>query len=156
MSKQTGRRAVQPVPPPVVPGRLVREERSLTQTTTYTGPIPAPELFKAYGEVLPDAPDRILRMAEDEAKGRRDREMWKVKGDVILAHLGVACGLAIGMTTVIAGATVVMAGHDWAGFGLGGTGLAGLVGVFIYGTRAIAASKEAPPAKDQAVTKADK
>lgn len=164
MPKQTGRRVVQPVPSPVIrpvspravqPTITVVQEQT-TMETLHTGPIPSPDVFKAYGEVLQDAPDRILRMAEDEAKGRRDREMWKVKGDVILAPLGVVCGFAIGVTTVIAGASVVMAGHDLAGFGLGGTGLASLVGVFIYGTRAIAASKDAAPTKDQTVAKTDK
>lgn len=147
---------MQPAPPQVIRPTITVVQEETTTQTLHSGPIPAPDMFKAYGEVLPDAPDRILRMAEDEAKGRRDREMWKVKGDVILAHVGVACGLVIGVTTVIAGAWVAMNGHDWAGFGLGSTGVAGLVGVFIYGTRANNAGKAAQSEKDQAVAKTDK
>lgn len=157
MASKPGRRAVQPVPPPVTrPVVPVVTERTISQTTVTTGPIPSPEIFKAYGEVLIDAPDRILRMAEQEAEQRQAREMWKVRGDVILAHLGVVCGFAIGVTTVLAGASVVMAGHDLAGFGLGSAGLAGLVGVFIYGTRANAAGKAAQQEQVQTVAKADK
>ena len=31
---------------------------------SFRGPLPAPEDFKAYGDVIPDAPERILSMME--------------------------------------------------------------------------------------------
>ena len=38
----------------------------VAETKFSSGPLPAPEEFQRYGEVLPDAPERILRMAEHE------------------------------------------------------------------------------------------
>jgi uncharacterized membrane protein len=34
----------------------------------YQGPIPSPELFKQYGEVIADAPERILRVFEQDSE----------------------------------------------------------------------------------------
>lgn len=48
-----------------------RSERT-SISIEFSGPIPLPEHFKAYGDVLPDAPDRILAMAEREQENRSD------------------------------------------------------------------------------------
>lgn len=39
---------------------------------SHSGPLPSPEDFKKYGEVLPDAPERIMAMAEEEQQIRKD------------------------------------------------------------------------------------
>lgn len=144
MANKPGRRTVQPVPRVPVP---IVTEHTISQTTVTTGPIPSPDIFKAYGEVLPDAPDRILRMAEDEAKGRRDREMWQARSKAIQPHLGTVAGLIIGVVTVMSGANVAISGHEWTGFGVVLLGLASLVGVFITGkvTTVLAKKDETDP-----------
>ena len=40
----------------------------------FTGPIPPPEILHQYREVLPDAPERILSMAEKQQNHRMDLE----------------------------------------------------------------------------------
>lgn len=45
----------------------VRQER-----TSFNGPIPHPDIFKKYGEVVSDAPERILRVFEDDSKHSRE------------------------------------------------------------------------------------
>ena len=42
--------------------------------TTFTGPLPHPEIFRQYGEIVPDAPERILRVFEDDSKHIRDMQ----------------------------------------------------------------------------------
>lgn len=39
--------------------------------TSTTGPLPPPDLLREYGEIVPNSPERIIRMMEDEAKHRR-------------------------------------------------------------------------------------
>ena len=38
----------------------------ISHTEIFSGPLPSPRAFAKYNEVLPDAADRILRMAEKE------------------------------------------------------------------------------------------
>lgn len=38
----------------------------------YSGPLPHPDLFRQYGEVIPDAPERILRVFEDDSRHVRE------------------------------------------------------------------------------------
>jgi uncharacterized membrane protein len=38
----------------------------------FQGPIPHPDIFRKYGEIVPDAPERILRVFEDDSKHARD------------------------------------------------------------------------------------
>ena len=41
---------------------------------TFQGPLPAPEDFKAYGEVINNAPERILAMTEKQVNHRIQTE----------------------------------------------------------------------------------
>jgi uncharacterized membrane protein len=100
----------------------------------FTGPIPAPETLAGYRDVLPDAPDRILRMAEVEAAERQSRLRWETQGAVIRAQSGVVSAFLLCLIAIGSGAYLVMNGHDIAGTLFAGAGLTSLVGVFIYGT----------------------
>ena len=45
------------------------------ETSRFEGPIPSPEIFKQYAEVIPDAPERILAVFEQDSRHIRDIEM---------------------------------------------------------------------------------
>ena len=45
------------------------------ETSRFEGPIPSPEIFKQYAEIIPDAPERILAVFEQDSKHIRDIEM---------------------------------------------------------------------------------
>lgn len=49
--------------------------QSVVNHTSFTGPIPHPEIFREYGEIIPDAPERILRVFEDDSKHVRDMQI---------------------------------------------------------------------------------
>jgi len=62
----------------------VRQER-----TSFNGPIPHPDIFKKYGEVIPDAPERILRVFEEDSKHSREMQSKALdaqKGDNRRVH----------------------------------------------------------------------
>lgn len=40
----------------------------------FAGPLPPPEVFKQYGNVIPDAPERILKVFEEDSKHTRDMQ----------------------------------------------------------------------------------
>lgn len=85
----------------VLPGTKPIGERiqSITaQRTTFNGPIPHPEIFRKYGEVVPDAPERILKVFEEDSRHVRDIEVAALnaqKGDNKRVHW-MAWSLIIG------------------------------------------------------------
>ncbi|HEY6329129.1 MAG TPA: DUF2335 domain-containing protein [Blastocatellia bacterium] len=113
-------------------------------SVTFAGPIPPPELLKKYAETIPNAPERILAMAERQSAHRERMERWKV----ILAFLGVLFALIITLVSLYLGYSLIRADHDIGGTVIGGLGLSGLVGVFVYGTRARRAQSAARVSED--------
>ncbi len=95
----------------------------------FSGPIPPPELFKQYEEVLPGSADRILVMSENQSIHRIKMESrvitfdtWRSMLGLVFAFLLVAGGIiggiylikhdkdAIGITTMFGPlATVILA-----------------------------------------------
>ena len=61
----------------------------------YSGPLPPAQEFKAYGEVLPNAPERILAMAEGEQKHRHKKEIRALNARAFVSILGMLFGVGI-------------------------------------------------------------
>lgn len=58
-----------------LPGEAPAQQRVnqiVAQQTHFHGPIPHPEIFRQYGDVIPDAPERIMRVFEEDSKHARD------------------------------------------------------------------------------------
>lgn len=49
--------------------------RQITQQTRFEGPLPHPEIFRQYGDVIPNAPERILKVFEEDSRHVRDIQM---------------------------------------------------------------------------------
>jgi uncharacterized membrane protein len=47
---------------------------AIEERSSYSGPLPPPEDFKAYGDVLPNAPERILNAFEKQLSHRVETE----------------------------------------------------------------------------------
>ncbi|MCX8519350.1 MAG: DUF2335 domain-containing protein [Methylophilaceae bacterium] len=61
-----------------IPGTQAVEKRVaqvVSQHASYEGPIPHPDVFRKYGEVVADAPERILAVFEQDSKHARDIQM---------------------------------------------------------------------------------
>lgn len=65
--------------------------------TTYNGPLPPPSLLREYQEMIPDSPERFLRIVEKEQNHRLSCEN-KIIGNQIFQNWA---GLAIGTALVI-------------------------------------------------------
>jgi len=100
----------------------------------HQGPIPDPDTLAGYNAVVPDAAERILRMAEDEAAHRQALEK-DAQGDNIKDRLRARREILIGQIfafllcslVVVAGAYVAVSGEGWPGTVLGATGLSGII-----------------------------
>lgn len=96
-----------------------------------------------YEEILPGAAERILSMAEEQSKHRRSMEKIVIESGSIDSLLGVVTGFLIGISTISGGVFLAYNNKELSGLALGTSGLASLVGVFIYGTRSRRKEREA-------------
>lgn len=104
----------------------------------FSGPLPPPDLFREYDEVLPGAAERILSMTEREMEHRHRMESRSLEivaenqprrtlgmaigGGLALAALGIALVMVLNDESATAAFLVTMQ-------------VLALVGIFVYGTR---------------------
>ena len=111
-------------------------------TVTWSGPVPSPDTIEYYNRVVPGAGERILAMAEEESRVRRETMLRdhetenRVKeSDILLYHKSVFYGqtLAAIVLLAIVAAIIVCAvcGHGGAAAAVAGMGAAGIVSNFI-------------------------
>lgn len=79
----------------------------------YSGPLPPAQEFKAYGEVIKDAPERILAMAEREQMQRHKREDYTMKVSFVDNIIGMIFGITVAGGCVFAAYYLGINGHDW-------------------------------------------
>jgi uncharacterized membrane protein len=104
------------------------------QVSTYSGPIPPPDLLKKFDEIDPGRAARLMDWAEDQSRHRMAIEARVIKNDIIKSWVGLVSAFVLTMTAIILGFILIYCGHDWAGSVVSTSGLAGLAGTFIYGT----------------------
>lgn len=101
----------------------------------YSGPLPPPSILEKYDQVISNGAERIMVMAEEQSKHRRELEKKALDTDSRNSLLGVIFAFILGLTTIIVGGIAVLKGYSWPGTIIGSAGLVGLVSAFIYGTR---------------------
>ena len=55
----------------------------------FVGPLPPPRVLQAYGEAVPDAPERIMDMAEAQARHRMQMDRLGLVAAVVVAALAI-------------------------------------------------------------------
>jgi uncharacterized membrane protein len=61
------------------PEKRIEQLLSQTSHTHFSGPIPHPEIFKLYGEIVPDAPERILTVFEQDSRSARELPVMAIE-----------------------------------------------------------------------------
>jgi Predicted membrane protein len=141
-NKPPAKRPNSPAPSQKAPG--VSSSTSITvQKSEFHGPLPPPELLRQYNDIIPDAAERIMLLFEQQAAHRMDLERRTIYGDNKRAGWGIVCGTVVSLTVLGAATYLVATGHDWAGATLAGIDIAGIVGVFVYGTNIRRKEREA-------------
>lgn len=90
-----------------------REQVELRAERFWSGALPRPEDFAKYGEVVPDAPERILRMAEAEQQHRIDMEGQIVPANNKAGLRGQWLGAAISVVALALAVVASWIGAPW-------------------------------------------
>lgn len=114
-----------------------RQQVSLIQqqlsVSSFSGPIPPPEILKKYDEICPGAADRLIQMAENQSSHRHSMENRSLELDHQRSMAGMWCGFAVALAGFSVAAWIAWLGHPWIGMMFASVDIVSLVGVFVYG-----------------------
>lgn len=99
---------------------------------SFTGPLPSPEILSKYNEVLPNAAERIISMAEAQAKHRQEIEKTMAFNDILNSRRGLIFAFIIVMSTIIAGTSLIYFGREASGLATIITPIVAVAGLFVY------------------------
>jgi uncharacterized membrane protein len=100
---------------------------------TYSGPLPHPEILEHYDRIVPGGAERIFAQFESQSSHRQKIEYRVIRSNSFVQIFGAISALILGLAAIGGGLFLVYAGKSIEGFGAFFTGLASLVGVYIYG-----------------------
>lgn len=97
----------------------------------YSGPLPPPEYIAAYKDVLPDAPERIFAMAEQEQKHRHNIENEVAMRTLRQRSTGQILGFVLALLFGVASFVLGLNGVVWLAGILGTSTVIGLAVIFV-------------------------
>ena len=123
-----------------IPDKKVERAVAKVIQSAFSGPIPPPSIIKGYEEIMPGAAERIIAMAENQAKHRQDMEKIMVNAEARDSLLGVVFAFILGVGCLVTSAIIVICVPEKTGAissaMVGITGIASIIVGFIKGTRA--------------------
>ena len=105
------------------------------QVAQHSGPLPPPAMLEEYNKIVPNAAERIIKMAEDQSAHRIKLETQVISADTRNSTFGIVSALVITLGVLVLAAYALKLGQTIAGGFLGTLGVGSIVGAFIYGTR---------------------
>lgn len=115
-------------PPPPPPNTSIA---TLTQSVSFSGPLPPPGLLARYNDVIPNGAERIMAMAERQSAHRESLEAKVVAGNVASQARGSHYAFIICLITIVGGFVLIGMGKSIYGISAVIASLATLAGVFV-------------------------
>jgi len=103
--------------------------------TSFSGPLPPPEVLHGYESVLPGLADRVVKMAENQSAHRQRLESRVIWFDGVRSSLGLVFGLIIALAGIVAGTYLILGGNSTAGLASLIIPLGVIIGAFVYQKR---------------------
>lgn len=100
---------------------------------SFSGPVPPPQILDGYNKIIPGAAERILGMAEADAKHQQNMDkqiLLLASGD---SKRGQIFGFLIAIAAFVTCIGSILLGSEKTAIVIGGTSVVGLVSVFITG-----------------------
>ena len=133
------------------PAKAVKE---VVVSRASSGPLPDPDVFQRYEEILPGAAERILAMAEANAAARREAQQRDLEATIAAVNRqidrqtrGQWLGFGISILALFVTLVALLTGHPATAGVLGSTTVIGLATVFVLGQKY--GEKPAVPEKPQ-------
>ncbi len=98
----------------------------------FSGPIPPPQILQQYNNIVPDAAERIIRMAEKQSDHRMGLERKVVDSNIIRSYLGIFIAAVIAVYGLYIAKEISINGNPWAAGIIAALDLGGLISVAIY------------------------
>ena len=111
----------------------VSYEATLERVESISGPLPSPQILSGYAELIENAPERIMQMAEKQLDHNMRMEEKGLKAGIRTAYLGQILAFIIGLILIGSGVWLTYLGHDTVGGIIFGSCLVGVVGLFAKG-----------------------
>lgn len=108
---------------------IIQQEVRLQQ---HRGPVPPPETLKAYAEILPSMPERIMAMAEREQQHRHEVDRNHHRTRSIALARGQWFAFVLGFSGIVGGVILLMSDKSVAGFTTLLSTVGTLIGLFLY------------------------
>lgn len=105
------------------------------QIQHFSGPLPSPEMLKKYNEILPNAAERVFRMAEKAQDHYEETEKKLVDLEIKKVPKGQNHAFMIAITGIVGAVICAFLGQVTIGSIIGGATLISVVPHFIPGKR---------------------
>lgn len=105
---------------------------AIRQAASYSGPIPDPMSLEKYESIQPGFADRIISMAENEAKHRHEMETQAMMHTVRISNLGIIFAF---ISVLVFGGLIFYAlcrGLNVSALGVAIAAIASVAGVFVF------------------------
>ena len=109
--------------------------KTVSLEQSFQGPIPHPEILKGYNKVVPDAAERILKMAEKQASHRQFIEKKVVSSGIRNETLGLIMAFVIVVGTIASGIFLIFTDKGLLGLSSVIVAIVGAASVFIIGKK---------------------
>jgi len=108
---------------------------TVTQSVSFSGPLPPPGLLAQYNDVIPNGAERLMVMAEKQSAHRESLEAKVVAGNVASQARGSHYAFIICLVTIIGGFVLIGMGKSIYGISAVIGSLATLAAVFVVAKR---------------------
>ncbi len=108
---------------------------SVRKASSFSGPLPPPEILGAYNEILQNGAERIMKMAEHQSGHRIELEKHAIKEELKQSGRGQVFGFILAIIGMAIAFGLAFLGHDTVAGIFGTTTIVGLVTIFVIGKK---------------------
>lgn len=112
-----------------VSGARGRSNQVIFQAQMYSGPLPHPDILRAYNEIVPGSADRIITQFEEQGRHRRNQEHRVVSHNLFSSTLGQVLAFVLFMTLAVGGGWLIYQGKSLEGSGAIAAGIGSAIWV---------------------------
>jgi uncharacterized membrane protein len=98
---------------------------------SFSGPLPHPTVLQGYNNIVPDAAERIIAMAEQEQKHRIETERKIVDEELKHAKRGQIMGFIIALFLILTATAMAILGYTTISYIIFSITIVGLVSTFV-------------------------